>query len=308
MGLFHDDFHLSHSLLQPPTTLLCGLVILAAAAVAALLAPRRHIVSFGLIWFFWGQILESTTLPLALVFEHRNYLPGYGLLLCLGVAAWQGAGLLRRLPALRYGLLGLLLMIPAWQLHQRVSAWSSESAFLVHALNAHPDSSQVLVFAAVYLGNRGDFPAAMKALRRAEELDPGEFAYPWQELALRCHFAPDERIPARLGGRLRHSTAAKPWSPTAKVTFVRAVNACRRTKANDTLLMQLYRSLQPRGGGFFGMYSLLGEANVYWHRHDTRSALAAWEKAVARYPATGRLQPMLQKLKTALQRAGEIPP
>lgn len=41
----------------------------------------RRLQSFGLLWFFSFHLLESTVLPLELYFEHRNYVPGIGLLI-----------------------------------------------------------------------------------------------------------------------------------------------------------------------------------------------------------------------------------
>ncbi len=42
---------------------------------------RAPVLSLGILWFFAGQVLESTVLPLEIAFEHRNYLADYGILL-----------------------------------------------------------------------------------------------------------------------------------------------------------------------------------------------------------------------------------
>lgn len=84
-GLYHDDIELSTDLVAPWTTLpalvgLGGLVWLAWRA-----RIRAPLLSFGIVWFFIGHLLESTALPLETAHEHRNYLPLFGVLL---VGAW----------------------------------------------------------------------------------------------------------------------------------------------------------------------------------------------------------------------------
>ncbi|MDA8095550.1 MAG: hypothetical protein M0T84_16900 [Betaproteobacteria bacterium] len=80
MGIFHDDYVISKGLFNPPATFwaIAGLAGLLGVALASL--KRAPILAFGLLWFFVGHAMESTFIPLELVFEHRNYLPMYGIL------------------------------------------------------------------------------------------------------------------------------------------------------------------------------------------------------------------------------------
>lgn len=85
LGLYHDDIALSTNLISPWTTLpaiagLVGLVYLVWR-----IRDRAPLVSFGIVWFFVGHIVESTVLPLELAHEHRNYVPLFGFFL---VGAW----------------------------------------------------------------------------------------------------------------------------------------------------------------------------------------------------------------------------
>lgn len=83
MGLHHDDIAISRGLLAPWTTLpsIAGLFLLAGGAFA--LRNKQPILTFGIAFFFVGHALESTIIPLELAFEHRNYLPMFGILLPL---------------------------------------------------------------------------------------------------------------------------------------------------------------------------------------------------------------------------------
>lgn len=81
MSIFSDDINISSSLIEPFTTLLSYLLILALLYLAYLYRIRFPLFFLGAGWFFIGHSLESTALPLELSFLHRNYLPSVGILL-----------------------------------------------------------------------------------------------------------------------------------------------------------------------------------------------------------------------------------
>ena len=79
LTFYHDDFVISTDLLTPPSTLLAVLGRIVLVALAAIIVRRAPLVGFGIFWFYGGHLLESTMFPLELIFEHRNYLPMFGL-------------------------------------------------------------------------------------------------------------------------------------------------------------------------------------------------------------------------------------
>jgi hypothetical protein len=81
MGLYHDDFPLSHGLMQPPATLLAILGLVVLLVVAVVMRKRAPLLAFGILFFLVGHVIESSAIALEIMHEHRNYLPMYGLLL-----------------------------------------------------------------------------------------------------------------------------------------------------------------------------------------------------------------------------------
>jgi tetratricopeptide (TPR) repeat protein len=69
---------ISTSLLSPFTTLPALLLIALFIFLAIRLRRRLPIITFGVVWFFLNLAIESTIIPLELVFEHRLYLPSIG--------------------------------------------------------------------------------------------------------------------------------------------------------------------------------------------------------------------------------------
>ncbi|MEN8135692.1 MAG: tetratricopeptide repeat protein [Thermodesulfobacteriota bacterium] len=82
LNLDHD-FPLSFSLLNPPATIL-SLFLLTFLFFAAIRYRQQHpLAAFGLLFFFLNLIIESSIIPLELVFEHRLYLPSLGFIIAV---------------------------------------------------------------------------------------------------------------------------------------------------------------------------------------------------------------------------------
>ncbi|ABW67215.1 tetratricopeptide repeat protein [Desulfosudis oleivorans] len=75
------DFTLSTSFVHPVTTLLSVAGILGMLAAALVYRKKYPLACFAVLFYFVHHLIESTVLPLELVFEHRNYLPSMFLFL-----------------------------------------------------------------------------------------------------------------------------------------------------------------------------------------------------------------------------------
>ena len=72
------DFSLSKGLFSPPSTFLSLLLLTAIVLFAFYRARKNPLLSFSILWFFINLSVESSFLPLDLVYEHRLYLPSMG--------------------------------------------------------------------------------------------------------------------------------------------------------------------------------------------------------------------------------------
>lgn len=88
MNLLHE-IDTSTSLFSPITSLLSLLGIAAAIGAAIWFARRQPLLSFAVLWFFVHLVIESTVLPLEMVYEHRIYLPFVGVALAVSYLVWQ---------------------------------------------------------------------------------------------------------------------------------------------------------------------------------------------------------------------------
>lgn len=76
LTLLHD-IELSRSLLTPWSTLPAITVIATLLILAGYLARRRPLIAFCIFFYFINHAVESSFLPLELIYEHRNYIPSF---------------------------------------------------------------------------------------------------------------------------------------------------------------------------------------------------------------------------------------
>ena len=75
LNLNHDIL-ISKSIINPPTTLFAIAGIILLVIIACIARKKYNLFSFVIVWFLGNLVIESTIIPLELIFEHRAYLPG----------------------------------------------------------------------------------------------------------------------------------------------------------------------------------------------------------------------------------------
>lgn len=84
LTLIHE-IELSRSIFTPWTTL-PAILFWASVLLLGLLISKSHpLVSFCLLFFIVTHVIESSVIPLELIFEHRNYIPSISLFIILSV-------------------------------------------------------------------------------------------------------------------------------------------------------------------------------------------------------------------------------
>lgn len=172
-SLYRDDYVVSTSMLQPVTTLLAlvGWLVLAGLAVAL----RRVIPAFsaGIGLFLVGHAMESSIFSLMIYFEHRNYLPGLGIIMAaIGVLGYLGRELQSRMdrPGIVFGgaLVGLLAAL-SFATYARALSWQSPRTLLEQAVEQYPDSRHARMELVSIIMN-GPFPDRQVALQHYRHL------------------------------------------------------------------------------------------------------------------------------------------
>lgn len=157
-GLYLDDFSISKGLLQPWTTVVAITAHVAMVSLAIAVRRSLPLVALGIAWFYVGHSVESTVVALELAFEHRNYLPGIGVLLAVVVALDNFfVTRKRQLQRVLVGGLVVLCLTITWQ---RAVSMADFFGYAVLDAEHHPESS------------RANFDAGM-VLTSAIAMSPG---------------------------------------------------------------------------------------------------------------------------------------
>jgi len=134
-AFFHDQLTAVTSALDPWRVVVPLLSCLALLALAALWRRRFPAGAVAVLFFFAGHALESTSVPLELYFEHRNYLPSALLFwpLALGITDAPYVWLRRCLPA-------LLIAGLAWLTYTQTELWGDQATQADVWAHLQPDS------------------------------------------------------------------------------------------------------------------------------------------------------------------------
>ena len=178
-----DAFSLDHDAYQVVTSVssvnfIVHAVILSALVITSIYARKKlPVYSFAIFWFLGGHLLESTYLNLELYFEHRNYLPLFGIVFLI---AWGLIQLANRVsnravvlvPGIAY--FGIIIAITVME----VGLWANPPLQIVEWARSNPHSIRAYQDLFKMYESGGDYQWADNVNETLKSLDPGSF-YPY---------------------------------------------------------------------------------------------------------------------------------
>jgi Flp pilus assembly protein TadD len=180
------DFPLSTSILEPRTTVVAivGVFAWCFAGVWCLLRQNSRIIGFFVLWVPATLVIESSIVPLEMIFEHRMYLPSVALVGLLVLALGRMAGSLSRPDVALVIAAAAIILGLALSTSRYVPVWATPLTIAENNTRHAPESERVWSEYAIALKQSG---AGLRRVRvplvKAMELDP-EAARPWSILAI----------------------------------------------------------------------------------------------------------------------------
>ncbi len=161
-------FPLSHSILWPPITLLC-LAVIALLLLVAVDAARKHrLAAFAVLWFFITVSVESSVVGLAIIFEHRTYLPS--IFLIIGFIAIIESHSTKRAHFLFFALVFILLSgFWTWQRNQ---VWQGDIALWQDCAAKSPQHKRVFNHLGIAYEEHGDYHSAIRYFQESLHVNP----------------------------------------------------------------------------------------------------------------------------------------
>ncbi|MGM0609080.1 MAG: tetratricopeptide repeat protein [Candidatus Muiribacteriota bacterium] len=168
------DISLSKSLFEPFTTFFSLLSIAIIISFCLVFFNRFKLVSFSILFFLINHIVESTIIPLELIYEHRNYIPSFFLFLPIVYYFLKINNYIFSIDKIRGGIFSLLvLIVVCWFgliTYKTNIKWESEESLWAHAAVTGGSYSRPYInLSNVYI-NKGDFKTAFILNKKALNL------------------------------------------------------------------------------------------------------------------------------------------
>jgi len=171
LSIVHD-VEVSTSLLQPWSTLPSILLVVALIGFGLSQVRRRPLVALAILFFFLNHVVESSILPLELIFEHRNYLSSLFLFIPIAVGfsrifeyyGTKSSGMKRIVAAGIVFLIGCLIS----GTYIRNLAWATERTLWEDAMRKAPNSNRPLHnLAWGYYTKKGQYDKALELYQKS---------------------------------------------------------------------------------------------------------------------------------------------
>jgi len=186
LGPFHETRSVN-GLLSGPLTIAAVIAWIVAVIFAVRSRSRYPVVTFAVFWFLAGHLLESTTIPLELYFEHRNYLPIIGPVFALCYFVFQIPG---RFRVISRSALAVYAVINAAILFSVTSMWGNPLLAATFWYSQDPASVRAATTLASQQMSRSGPESAIETLRIFAERYPKHAYIRIPELNLACAMAP----------------------------------------------------------------------------------------------------------------------
>jgi tetratricopeptide (TPR) repeat protein len=162
------DFALSHSLIDPVTTFVSLIAIVGLLGLAVFVAKKQPLISFGIFWFFANLVIESSIIPLAIIFEHRLYLPTMLACLIPVVLAYRYV----KPEKLCIPLLCALVIICAYWTFERNRVWKDDLTIWTDTVKKSPGKARPHINLGKALSRRDMLDAAINHYSIAASIKP----------------------------------------------------------------------------------------------------------------------------------------
>ncbi len=166
------NFPLSFSIVDPVSTLLSILVIGGMIWLAMRIARKNRMISFCIFWYFGNLLIESTIIPVDIIYEHRMYLPSMLVMPALFILFYP------RLRQKRAVIILFSAVVAVWSFWtmERNKVWRDEAVLWADAAEKSPDKARPHINLADVLIARGEISEAVRHAAIAVRIDPDSAA------------------------------------------------------------------------------------------------------------------------------------
>lgn len=134
-------------------------------------APELRLIGFGIFWFFLTLLVESSVIPIAdVIFEHRLYLPSFGIFLAVAAAASLLAQRLGKRAT--FAACSAVILLLALTTFTRNRVWRDPVVLWSDVVSKSPRNERAYCNLGHALLERGQIDLAIANLLTAQKLNP----------------------------------------------------------------------------------------------------------------------------------------
>ncbi|WP_275097493.1 hypothetical protein [Sedimenticola hydrogenitrophicus] len=163
-GGLYQYYPISKSISENPIVLVSIFIILSLLSIAWVYRARQPLISVSVFFFFAAHLIESTTVPLELYYEHRNYLPSAFLFVPFSFLAIK---LIDHKPKSGTFIPILISVVLVVMTAIRCQSWSNSTELQLNWARENPLSHRAQLAAAENLINKNEVATAKKVLTAA---------------------------------------------------------------------------------------------------------------------------------------------
>ncbi len=179
LSLEHD-YPVSHAILSPPTTIIC-LAALACLLLFSFIAIKKHrFHAFAVLWFLLTLSIESSFIGLALIYEHRLYLPSAMLAASIVLTLFTAV---RNKKTSTVILLLICIVFSYWTI-KRNEVWHDRTKFWTDCVNKAPKLARPAYNLAQIYNHEGKIDKAEKLYQRALKNSKNRIEFAWAYIGL----------------------------------------------------------------------------------------------------------------------------
>jgi tetratricopeptide (TPR) repeat protein len=228
LNLLHE-IETSTSFFAPISTLFSAGALAGLLALAIWQARRRRLLSFAVLWLFLGLAIESSLVPLRMIFEHRVYLPLVGPALIASHSLFRLTG-----SRTRVAIASLVVAALCVGTVLRNQVWQDPLRLWTDTATKSPGEPLAQARLGALLVGAGRFDDAQVRLERAIALDPDLAS---AHNALGSVWRGFGEVEKALVSHQR-AVALAPGDPSARINAADALVALGRLDAAASLLAE----------------------------------------------------------------------
>lgn len=230
LGIYHDDYPITRGISESLSSLLAVLswIVIASIVLYSAIKDKFYYIGFGLGFYLFAHLMESSFISLELYFEHRNYLPAFGIYFALTGVLYQFT---YRYKFLRpWVLVGLAALIVSFGVQTGLQSfiWSNKVTLLMHAHNDHPQSARVNAEMARMYAQMGDLEHAKNYSDEIRKINSADSAgHDIREIILYC-------------------VAKRPLSGSKLISLLGKIESLGSVRSNDNLQILIENIINDR--------------------------------------------------------------